>query len=394
MAPAQKSTCPKTVLSSGITTRGEGNNMSDNIFVTKPYLPPLEEFTPYLEKIWSSGVLSNCGPFHAELERQLAEYLGVPHISLFTNGTIALLTALQAVGATGEVITTPFSFVATSHAVLWNQLTPVFVDIEPSTLNLDPAKVEAAITPQTSVILPVHCYGNPAQTDALEDIAKRHNLKLVYDASHAFGVQNSRGSVLNCGDLSTLSLHATKVFNTFEGGAIICQTAEMKAHIDKLKNFGHEGETSVVATGINGKMSEINSAFGLVQLKHIDSVIRRRGEIAREFRDAIDRIEGLNYIDPALGGAEPNYAYFPILVRSNYRVTRDDLYHHMKAHGIHPRRYFYPLITEFDMYNAFPSADASLLPVAKQAADQVLCLPIYPGLDDASVERIIDLLSR
>jgi dTDP-4-amino-4,6-dideoxygalactose transaminase len=366
--------------------------MSKNIFVTKPYLPPLEDFMPYLQNIWDSGILSNCGPYHAELERQMAEYLGVPYISLFTNGTIALVTALQAIGATGEVITTPFSFVATSHAILWNRLDPVFVDITPDTLNLDPAKVEAAITPRTTAILPVHCYGNPAELDALEDIAKRHGLKLIYDASHAFGVKNETGSILNYGDLSTLSMHATKVFNTFEGGAIICKTAEMKDRIDKLKNFGHEGEISVVATGINGKMSEINSAFGLLQLKHVDQAIKRRGEIASQFRAAIDTIADLDYIDPALGGTVPNFAYFPILVRPEYPRSRDELFHHMKEHGVHPRRYFYPLITEFDMYRQLPSANAKLLPVAKKAADQIMCLPIYPDLDDASVGRIIDLL--
>ncbi len=366
--------------------------MSKDIFVTKPHLPPLEEFTPYLRKIWDSGILSNCGPYHQEFERQLADYLGVPHICLFTNGTIALLTALQAVGATGDVITTPFSFVATSHAILWNRLNPVFVDINPQTLNLDPRKVEAAITPQTSAILPVHCYGNPAQVDALEDIAKRHDLKVIYDASHAFGVKTNGGSVLNYGDLSTLSLHATKVFNTFEGGAIVCQTAEMKDRIDKLKNFGHDGETSVVATGINGKMSEINCAFGLLQLKHIDHAIRRRGEIAGRFCAAIDMIEGIDYIHPDHGGATANYAYFPILVRPDYPASRDELYHRMKSAGVHPRRYFYPLITEFEMYKYLPSANSELLPVAKKAADQVLCLPIYPDLDDDDVERIIDLL--
>ena len=331
--------------------------MMDEIFVTKPYLPPLEDFAPYLQEIWDSGVLSNCGPFHQEFERQLAEYLGVPHISLFNNGTIALVTALQAMGNDGEVITTPFSFVATAHAVLWNRQTPVFVDIEPSSMNLDPDQVEAAITPQTKAIMPVHCYGNAARVTEFEDIAKRHGLKLIYDASHAFGVEDENGSVLNYGDLSTLSLHATKVFITFEGGAIISKTAEMKDMIDKLKNFGHEGETSVVATGINGKMSEINAAFGLLQLKHIDKVIHRRGEIAAQYRAEIDDIDGLDYLAPALGGRRPNHAYFPVLVRPEYHMSRDDLYHAMKSKGVHPRRYFYPLITDFAMYKDLPSAD-------------------------------------
>ena len=366
--------------------------MTNDIFVTKPFLPPLAEFTPYLQQIWDNGILTNCGPFHAELERQMAEYLGIPYISLFNNGTIALVTALQALAGKGEVITTPFSFVATSHAILWNGQTPVFVDIEPDSLNLDPDKVEAAITPRTTAILPVHCYGNPAQVKALEEIAKRHNLKLIYDASHAFGVSGVDGSVLNYGDLSTLSLHATKVFNTFEGGAIISHSAAMKDQIDKLKNFGHDGEISVVSTGINGKMSEINCAFGLLQLRYVDDAIERRGQISRAYRTGIDKIVGLDYLDPALGGKTPNYAYFPILVRPEYPISRDELFHRMKAHGVHPRRYFYPLITEFEMYRDLPSAKADNLPVARAIADQVLCLPIYPDLDDGSVVRILDLL--
>ncbi|MDU9002729.1 DegT/DnrJ/EryC1/StrS family aminotransferase [Sedimentitalea todarodis] len=366
--------------------------MMDEIFVTKPYLPPLEDFTPYLQEIWDSGILSNCGPFHTEFERQLADYLGVPHISLFNNGTIALVTALQAMGNDGEVITTPFSFVATSHAIMWNRQTPVFVDIEPDSMNLDPDQVEAAITPNTRAIVPVHCYGNVARVADFEDIARRHGLKLIYDAAHAFGVEDAQGSVLNHGDLSTLSLHATKVFNTFEGGAIICKTAEMKDMIDKLKNFGHEGETSVVATGINGKMSEINAAFGLLQLKHIDGIIDRRAEISARYRAAIDAIHGLDYLAPALGGQRPNHAYFPVLVRPDYHMSRDELYHWMKSNGVHPRRYFYPLITEFDMYKGLPSADPANLPIATSMADQVLCLPIYPDLTEADLSRIIDLL--
>ena len=366
--------------------------MTESIFVTKPFLPPLEEFTPYLQQIWDSGILTNCGPYHAELERQLADYLGVSHISLFNNGTIALVTALQMLAGEGEVITTPFSFVATAHAVLWNRQTPVFVDIEPDSLNLDPDRVEAAITARTTAILPVHCYGNPARVEAFADIARRHGLKLIYDAAHAFGVQDASGSILNHGDLSTLSLHATKVFNTFEGGAIVSHSAKMKDQIDKLKNFGHDGETSVVATGINGKMSEINCAFGLLQLKHVDAVIQSRGEVTQAYRAGIDEIEGLDYLAPKLGGVRPNYAYFPILVRPNYPRTRDELYHHMKANGVHPRRYFYPLITAFEMYRDLPGASAENLPVAQAMADQVLCLPIYPDLDQASVTRILSLL--
>jgi dTDP-4-amino-4,6-dideoxygalactose transaminase len=276
--------------------------------------------------------------------------------------------------------------------VLWNRQVPVFADIEADSLNLDPAKVEAAITPRTTAILPVHCYGNPARVKDFADIARRYGLKLIYDASHAFGVTDAGGSVLNHGDLSTLSLHATKVFNTFEGGAIVSHTAEMKDMIDKLKNFGHAGETSVVATGINGKMSELNCAFGLLQLKHIDAVIARRADISRAYRAGLDAIDGLDFLDPAMGGVTPNHAYFPILVRPEYPISRDALYHKMKAQGVHPRRYFYPLITEFDMYRDLPSAAPSNLPVARQMAEQVLCLPIYPDLDDGSVMRILGLL--
>ena len=366
--------------------------MSDDIFVTKPFLPPLKDFLPYLETIWDGGILSNGGPFHTQFEEQLAEYLGVPFVCLFSNGTIALLTALQAVGARGDVVTTPFSFVATSHAVMWNNLCPVFADIEAHSLNLDPAAIEAAITPETTTILPVHCYGNPAATNEIGNLADRHGLKVIYDASHAFGVEDTQGSILNHGDLATLSLHATKVFNTFEGGAIICKTAEMKDRIDKLKNFGHDGETVVVATGINGKMSEFNSAFGLLQLRHIDWAISRRMEICKLYRAAIDKIVGLDYLDPELGGVRANGAYFPILVRPEYRLSRDALYEKMKSRGVHPRRYFYPLITSFSMYKHLPSSDPARLPVANLAADQVLCLPIYPDLSEDAQLRVIDLL--
>ena len=366
--------------------------MNDDIFVTKPYLPPLEEFTPYLQKIWDSGVLTNGGPFHVQLEQELAGYLDVPYISLFNNGTTALVIALKALGGTGEIITTPFSFVATSHAVLWNNQIPVFADIEEDSLNLDPSKVEALITPYTTAILPVHCYGNPARLAEFDDIARRHNLKLIYDASHAFGVEEASGSVLKRGDLSTLSLHATKVFNTFEGGAIVSHSAEMKDQIDKLKNFGHAGESNVLQTGINGKMSEINSAFGLLQLKYIDVAIQKRAAVSKAYRSAIDTISGLDYLPLSLGGTKPNFSYFPILVRPDYPISRDDLYNKMKATGVHPRRYFYPLITEFNMYRDLPSANPELLPVAKKTADQILCLPIFPDLDGGSIARIIDLL--
>lgn len=361
------------------------------IRVTRPSLPPLDKFVPYLEQIWESHILTNCGPYHTQLERELVDYLGVKHIALFNNATIALIVALHALGIQGEVITTPFSFVATTHALLWNNITPVFVDVDPETLNLDPAQIEAAITERTTAIMPVHCYGQPAAVDAIDAIAARHGLKVIYDAAHAFGVRDHRGSVLNHGDLSVLSFHATKVFNTFEGGAIVCPTLEMKEHIDRLKNFGHDGEISVIETGINGKMSEINSAFGLLQLKYIDEVIAKRGLVDAAYRKTLANVRGIRCLARFEGVA--NYAYFPILVDAEYPMSRDALNEHMKANGIHPRRYFYPLISEFPMYRDLPSSDRAGLPVAAHAADRILCLPIYPDLDDGSIERIVGIIA-
>jgi dTDP-4-amino-4,6-dideoxygalactose transaminase len=367
--------------------------MTEDIYVTRPSLPPLEEFKGYLGRIWESGILSNCGPYHAELEAALVTRLGVNQVSLFTNGTIALVTALQALGIEGEVITTPFSFIATSHALLWNGITPVFVDIDPHTLNLDPALIEAAITPQTTAILAVHCYGHPADVDAIDAIGRKHGLKVIYDAAHAFGVECHCGSVLNHGDLSVLSFHATKVFNTFEGGAIVSPDPEMKAHIDRLKNFGHDGEISVIDTGINGKMSEINAAFGLVQLNHLDAALGKRAKIDAHYRRELADVQGIDCLADA-GEEVSNYAYFPILVNEDFPLSRDDLYAHMKANGVHPRRYFYPLITDFPMYHAFRSSSGDELPVATSAARRVLCLPIYPDLDERSVSRIIALIAN
>ena len=364
----------------------------ETIYVTRPSMPPLAEFLPYLERIWDSHILTNCGPLHAQLERELAEYLAVKHVALFNNATIALVVALRALAVQGEVITTPFSFVATAHALLWNNITPVFVDIDPVTLNLDPARIEAAITPRTTAILPVHCYGTPAATAAIDQIAKRHGLKVIYDAAHAFGVRDRLGSVLNWGDLSILSFHATKVFNTFEGGAIVCHTQDMKDHIDRLKNFGHHGEISVIETGINGKMSEINSAFGLLQLKYVGEMIARRGAIDALYRDGLAAIKGIECVKSFAGVA--NYSYFPILVNADFPMTRDQLYDHMKTQGVHPRRYFYPLIGEFAMYRDLPSADRANLPVAAHASDRILCLPIYPDLTAALVQRILDIIAQ
>ena len=359
------------------------------LYVTQPFLPPLEEFVPYLEGIWERKHLTNCGPLHEELEAKLAEHLGVGHISLFTNGTIALITALQALGIQGEVITTPYSFVATAHALLWNGLTPVFADIDPVSFNLDPARIEAAITPRTTAILPVHCYGNPCDTDRIRAIAEAHGLKVIYDAAHAFGVTRHGRSVLCEGDLSVLSFHATKVFNTFEGGAIICADAKTKQRIDHLKNFGFVDEVTVVAPGINGKMCEFNAALGLLQLKHIDQALARRQEIDSTYRQQLAGAKGIHCLNQA-GEKVANYAYFPILVQPDYPLSRDALYDKLKQQGIHARRYFYPLISDFPMYRSLPSAQRNNLPVAADAAAKVLCLPIYPNLSPDDLLRIID----
>jgi dTDP-4-amino-4,6-dideoxygalactose transaminase len=357
------------------------------IYVTQPFLPPLEEFIPYLEQIWESKWLTNYGPFHKQLEQALCEYLGVKHIALFTNGTIALVTALQALRITGEVITTPYSFVATSHALLWNGIKPVFVDIDPDTLNLDPMKIEASITPQTTAIMPIHCYGHPCDVEAIQTIADNYNLKVIHDAAHAFGVQDMQGSILRHGDLSILSFHATKVFNTFEGGAIVCPDAKTKVRIDNLKNFGHVGEVTVVAPGINGKMSEFNAALGLLQLKYIDQAIARRKKIDAAYREKLKGIKGISCLSNG-GELIANFAYFPILVEADYPISRDDLYQRLKDNGIHPRRYFYPLISDFPMYRGLPSAHRENLPVAAAATVRVLCLPIYPDLDMLVIDRI------
>ncbi|MDO9253868.1 MAG: DegT/DnrJ/EryC1/StrS family aminotransferase [Bacteroidales bacterium] len=366
--------------------------MKKEIFVTQPFLPPLEEFFPYLEKIWANKILTNGGPFHQQFEQSLCEYLGVDHLSLFTNGTIALVTALQSLRITGEVITTPYSFVATSHSLLWNGIKPVFIDIDPNTLNLDPLKIEAAITPQTTAIMPVHCYGHPCNVEAIQKIADNYNLKVIYDAAHAFGVQDAQGSILRYGDLSVLSFHATKVFNTFEGGAIICPDAKTKVRIDQLKNFGYIDEVNVVAPGINGKMSEFNAALGLLQLKYIDQATAHRKEIDAAYRERLKGVSGICCLNDA-GEKIANYSYFPILVKSDYPISRDDLYQKLKDNGIHPRRYFYPLISNFPMYRGLFSAHRENLPVATVLAQQVLCLPIYPGLDTSVIDEIANLIS-
>lgn len=432
-------------------------NMNDKILVTSPLLPDLKEFNQYLEQIWESKWITNNGSFHQQLEKALAEYLGVEYISVFTNGTLPLITALQALGLTkGEVITTPYSFVATSHSIWWNQLTPVFVDIEEETCGMDPAKIEAAITPNTVAIMPVHCYGKPCKTDKIDAIAKKHGLKVIYDAAHAFGVKvkapsvsPERGefgwqtadpalyeilcanakenrnnptqaegvvskikdrlahrsplsgepegvgawkSILDFGDISTLSFHATKVYNTIEGGALVCHSAEMKHQIDNLKNFGFRGEVTVEAPGINGKMDEVRAAYGLLNLKQVDAAIEARKKVADAYRTALKDVKGIRFFDD-MAGVRHNYSYFPIFVDAEqYGMTRDELYEKMKAANVYGRRYFYPLITAFDPYKDYPSAAPDNLPVATKIANQVICLPMHHALSEENVKRVIDII--
>lgn len=363
------------------------------IFVTRPSLPPLEEFLPYLQKIWDSGILTNGGKMHQELEAALAAHLRVPQISLFGNGTIALIAALKVLGLTGEVITTPFSFVATTHALKWNGLEPVFADIDPVTLNLDPAKIEAQITPRTSAILAVHCYGNPCDVDAIEGIAARHGLKVIYDAAHAFGVDCHHGSVLNHGDLSILSFHATKVFSTLEGGAIVAPSLEMKERVDRSKNFGIVSETEVESVGINGKMNELQAAFGLLQLARIDAAIAARTAVAARYDVALEGVEGITPV-PSSRQLRSNHSYYPVRVNSSFPLSRDVLYDRLKSQGIFTRRYFYPLISDLPMYQGLPSAALANLPSAHVAAREILCLPIYPDLTATDQTFILETIAR
>lgn len=359
--------------------------------VTQPFLPELSEFVPYLEQIWDNRWLTNNGPFHQELEAKLAEYLGVEHVSLFNNATIALITALQAMRIDGEVITTPYSFVATSHSIMWNGLEPVFVDIDPTTFNIDPAKIEAAITPRTTAIMPVHCYSNPCDVEAIQKIADNYGLKVIYDAAHAFGVNYKGESLLKWGDLSILSFHATKVFNTFEGGAIISPDAKTKQRIDRLKNFGIADELTVTAPGINGKMSEINAAFGLVQLKHIDDAMAQRQAVDSRYRSELAEVTGITLYQHDIN-ANSNFSYFPILVEAQYPLSRDELYEKLKAHGILSRRYFYPLISNMPMYRGLPTADTAHLLQANTLAEKVLCLPIFNELTIEEQQQVIALI--
>lgn len=359
--------------------------------VTQPFMPPLDDFLPYLSRIWESKWLTNAGEFHDELEHSLARHLGVDHLSLFTNGTIALIVALQALRITGEVITTPYSFVATAHSLLWNNIRPVFADIQVDTFNLDPGRIEAAITGQTTAIMPVHCYGIPCDVERIQNVADRYGLRIIYDAAHAFGVDYKGRSLLSHGDLSVLSFHATKVFNTFEGGAIIAPDAKTKKRIDHLKNFGFVDEVTVAAAGINGKMNEIQSAFGLLQLRHVDRLIQLRGEIDARYRKLLAPVTGVRPYKPR-ADATCNHAYFPVLVDDSYPLGRDGLYDRFREHGILARRYFYPLISQFPMYRGLASAQRDNLPVASRLADQVLCLPIFPDLPLSEVDRIVDII--
>ena len=366
----------------------------DIITVTSPLLPNLDEFTDSLKEIWESKWITNNGQFHQKLEAALAEYLKVPYVSLFTNGTLPLLTALQALRITGEVITTPYSFVATTHALWWNGIKPVFVDIDPSTGNIDPQKIEAAITPRTTAILPVHVYGKPCDTEAIQAIADKYGLKVIYDAAHAFGVEVNGESLLNAGDMSTLSFHATKVFNTIEGGAMVMHDEKTKQRIDYLKNFGFANEIEVVGPGINSKMDEIRSAYGLLNLKQVDAAIAARQKVAVAYREALRNVDGISFWDD-MPGVRHNYSYFPIFVDAEkYGMTRDELYMKMKDQGVWSRRYFYPLISEFSTYRGLESSRPENLPNAHRMADTVICLPMHHALSENDLNRIINSIIK
>jgi len=387
--------------------------MNENkITVTSPLLPNLDEFHEMLKEIWDSKWITNNGSFHKQLEKALCEYLKVPYISLFTNGTLPLLTALQALRITGEVITTPYSFVATTHSIWWNGCKPVFVDIDPATGNIDPDKIEAAITPKTTAIMPVHVYGKPCDTKRIKEIADKYGLKVIYDAAHAFGVEvpakeygletgtaessmiNGQCSILSAGDMSTLSFHATKVYNTLEGGALVMHDEQTKKRIDYLKNFGFAGETEVVAPGINSKVDEVRSAYGLLNLRQVDSAIEARHQVAIRYREALRNVPGIRFFDD-MPGVKHNYSYFPIFINAEeYGMTRDELYYKMKELGVLGRRYFYPLISTFSTYRGLPSAAPENLPNATKMANEVICLPMHHALNEEDVQRIINTIIR
>jgi dTDP-4-amino-4,6-dideoxygalactose transaminase len=358
------------------------------IYVTSPLLPSLEDFTFLLKEIWESKMLTNNGNFHQKLEEELAKYLKVPYLSLFTNGTLPLITALQAMRITGEVITTPFSFVATTHSLWWNGIKPVFVDIEPETCNLDPSKIEAAITPRTTAIMPVHVYGKPCKTKEIQEIANKYGLKVIYDAAHAFGVEINGESILKFGDMATLSFHATKVYNTLEGGALVVHDEQTKKRIDYLKNFGFASETEVVAPGINSKVDEVRAAYGLLNLKQVDHAINSRRKVAIRYRDELQGVKGITFFND-IPGVRHNYSYFPIFINAEeYGMTRDELYFKMKE------RYFYPLISTFSTYRGLDSANPDNLPIATQMSNNVICLPMHHALSENEVEYILQIIKK
>lgn len=364
------------------------------ITVTSPLLPDLEEFHKLLKEIWDSKWITNNGSFHKQLEKELATYLKVPYISLFTNGTLPLITALQALRITGEVITTPYSFVATTHSLWWNGIKPVFVDVDPSNCGLDPAKIEAAITPKTTAIMPVHCYGKPCDTRAIQEIADKYGLKVIYDAAHAFGVEVNGESILNAGDMSTLSFHATKVYNTIEGGAMVMHDEKTKQRIDYLKNFGFANETTVVAPGINSKMDEMRAAYGILNLRQVDAAIAARQKVANVYRDALRGVEGVTFFED-MPGVRHNYSYFPIFIDAEkFGKTRDQLYFEMREANVLGRRYFYPLISEFSTYRGLPSATRENLPEAYKLADTVLCLPMHHDLSEEDINRVLEIIVK
>lgn len=364
------------------------------ITVTSPLLPDLDEFNAMLKEIWASKWITNNGSFHKQLEKELAAYLKVPYISLFTNGTLPLITALQGLRITGEVITTPYSFVATTHSLWWNGIKPVFVDIDPATGNIDPDRIEAAITPKTTAIMPVHVYGKPCNTKRIKEIADTYGLKVIYDAAHAFGVEVDGESILNAGDMATLSFHATKVYNTVEGGALVMHDAETKKRIDYLKNFGFANEVTVVGPGINSKMDEVRSAYGLLNLRQVDAAIEARHKVAIKYREALRPVEGITFFDD-MPGVKHNYSYFPIFVDAEkYGMTRDELYFKMKEHNVLGRRYFYPLISEFSTYRGLDSARPENLPNAQRMAETVICLPMHHVLSNDDVNRVIEQIVK
>ena len=364
------------------------------IYVTSPLLPSLEDFTFLLKEIWESKMLTNNGNFHQKLEEELAKYLKVPYLGLFTNGTLPLITALQAMRITGEVITTPFSFVATTHSLWWNGIKPVFVDIEPETCNLDPSKIEAAITPKTTAIMPVHVYGKPCKTKEIQEIANKYGLKVIYDAAHAFGVEINGESILNFGDMATLSFHATKVYNTLEGGALVVHDEQTKKRIDYLKNFGFASETEVVAPGINSKVDEVRAAYGLLNLKQVDHAINSRRKVAIRYRDELQGVKGITFFND-IPGVRHNYSYFPIFINAEeYGMTRDELYFKMKEHNVFGRRYFYPLISTFSTYRGLDSANPDNLPIATQMSNNVICLPMHHALSENEVEYILQIIKK